>query len=78
MWCLTLATPHYCAANVRSIKAFPVTALWGSVDRSEAFWKLQGKPVLEAELVPALETVVSFVGYILYLCNVLYNRVPLC
>lgn len=44
VWCLTLATPHsYCAANVRRTKAFPVTALWGIVDRSEALGELPRK-----------------------------------
>lgn len=70
---LDLSNTSYCAANVRSTKAFPVHVLRGNVDRSEVFWKLQGKPVLEAELVPALETVVSFVGYILDLCNNCYS-----
>lgn len=47
--CLTLAAPHsYCVAGVRCTRAFPVTVLHGRVDRREAFWKLQGKPVLEA------------------------------
>lgn len=62
-------------------QSIPLTALWGSVDRSKAFWKLQGKPVLEAELVPPAYKLLQ--ALLVMLCifvitDILYNRVPLC